>query len=227
MFITLEGIDGSGKSTAAVNLVRMLKDRGLDVIHTREPGGSVGAEAIRNTLLHTEAADFCPDTQMLLVFAARFNHLQKLIRPALEAGRVVVCERFIDTTFAYQVAGQGADPKLFFDLCSQIDLEPDITFLLDVKPQIGIERVLSRGGNKADVIEEKIKSSTITCERIAEGFKQRLEESPDRIWSINANLSLDHVNDELAACTEEIDGTITLRQKQSRAPWWQRLFGTV
>lgn len=144
-FITFEGIDGSGKSTQARALVDHLRNLGHDVIATREPGGAPGAEMIRRLLVEGDPGLWSPETEILLFTAARRDHLERVIRPALEAGKVVVCDRFADSTRIYQGAVRGA-------LRAQVDLlhaefiaiEPDLTFVIDMEPKAALARGLAR-----------------------------------------------------------------------------------
>lgn len=145
MFITFEGIDGSGKSSQAKRLAGALKSAGKTVLLTREPGGSEGAELIRDLLVTGDKARWSPETEMLLFTAARRDHIEKTIQPALEAGTIVVCDRFADSTRVYQGATRG-------DLRSQVDLlheamigmEPDLTLVIDLDPEIALSRGLAR-----------------------------------------------------------------------------------
>ncbi len=144
-FITLEGGEGAGKSTQARLLARHLADLGLPVLVTREPGGSPGAEAIRRVLLEGQGLD--PVAEALLMFAARRDHLAATIRPALAAGIWVICDRFADSTRAYQCFGQGVPGEVFGRL-SDIALEglaPDLTLVLDIAPDAGMARAKARG----------------------------------------------------------------------------------
>lgn len=144
-FITLEGGEGAGKSTQARRLAEALAARGLPVLRTREPGGAPGAEAIRGLLLGAGPWDGVAET--MLHFAARREHLARTIRPALAAGLWVVCDRFADSTLAYQVAGQGVDHAVWEQLAG-ITLEglrPDLTFILDIAPEAGLARAAARG----------------------------------------------------------------------------------
>jgi dTMP kinase len=150
-FITLEGGEGAGKSTQARLLVHALRQRGLDVVLTREPGGAPGAEQLRSLLLDGQTA-WSPLAEVLLHFAARAEHIARTIRPALEAGSWVVCDRFADSTMVYQGWGQGADRSQIATLTSLLGLTPDLTLVLDVPVSVSLSRLASRGG-KADRYE--------------------------------------------------------------------------
>jgi dTMP kinase len=145
MFISFEGIDGSGKSTQARVLAQSLIQLGYDVVLTREPGGSVGAEEIRALVLEGDPDRWSAETELLLFTAARRDHLEKTIRPALKSGKVVICDRFADSTRVYQGTTRG-------DLLARVNalhetmigVEPDVTVLVDIDPQVGLSRAKSR-----------------------------------------------------------------------------------
>ncbi|ETX14934.1 thymidylate kinase [Roseivivax halodurans JCM 10272] len=149
-FLTFEGIDGSGKSTQSRLLAEALRQEGHDVLLTREPGGSAGAEEIRSLLLHGDPDRWSAETELLLFTAARRDHVERTITPALEAGKIVICDRFVDSTRAYQGITRG-------DLRSKVDtlhalmigLEPDLTFLIDINPNIALARASKRVGSEA------------------------------------------------------------------------------
>jgi dTMP kinase len=147
-FITLEGIEGAGKSTAAAFVVTSLRAAGLPVLATREPGGTPLAERIRQIVLERGTESVTPMTETLLMFAARALHVQNLIRPALARGEWVVCDRFTDATRAYQGSGRGVDGTLIEQLAQAVhaDLEPDCTLLLDVPVVVGLARARRRAG---------------------------------------------------------------------------------
>jgi dTMP kinase len=144
-FITLEGGEGAGKSTQAGLLAQALEARGVSVLCTREPGGAPGAERLRALLLSGETA-WSPPAEVLLHFAARAEHVERRIRPALASGRWVVCDRFTDSTLAYQGYGQGADLGMIRALGAMIGLAPDLTLVLDVSDAVGAARLASRPG---------------------------------------------------------------------------------
>ncbi|MCY4541456.1 MAG: dTMP kinase [Rhodobacteraceae bacterium] len=144
-FITFEGIDGSGKSTLARELSRRLRAKGHEVVLTREPGGSAGGEAIRELMLDGKRFGWATETEILLFHAARRDHVDKTIAPALKAGKTVVCDRFADSTRVYQGLGS---PRLQETIAwlhrEMIEIEPDLTFIIDVPPSIAVERARSR-----------------------------------------------------------------------------------
>lgn len=151
-FLSLEGGEGAGKSTQARALAAALGERGIHAIVTREPGGSEGAEAIRALLMQGEAARWSPHTEALLFAAARADHVEKVIRPAIGAGQWVICDRFIDSTRAYQGAAGGVDDAAILALHAfgTRGLLPDRTFLLDLPVAVGAARATQRDGAPAD-----------------------------------------------------------------------------
>jgi len=168
LFITFEGGEGSGKSTQSRLLAESLTEEGLPVVHTREPGGTPGAEQIRELLVKGEAARWDAVTEMLLHMAARRDHVQKMIRPLLEEGKIVICDRFIDSTIAYQGygLGLGRDYIMMLTRLTIGSLSPDITFLLDIDPHTGLKRANSRkdGNNRYENMDIAFHT------RLREGF---------------------------------------------------------
>ena len=175
-FISFEGIDGSGKSTQARRLATHLEGQGHDVVLTREPGGSPGAEDIRALVLEGEPDRWSPETELLLFTAARRDHLERTIRPALEAGKIVICDRFADSTRMYQGlrrAGLRALVDQLHDL--MIGREPDLTVLIDMDPETGLSRALSRNGG-----EERFESFGNDLQaKMRAGFLELAAEFPD------------------------------------------------
>lgn len=147
LFITIEGVEGVGKSTNIETLKSYLEKKGIDFIVTREPGGTLLSEKIRGLLLDVQEESMTEMSELLLVFAARAQHLETLIRPALAQGKWVVCDRFTDATFAYQGAGRGLDRSTIATLESLVqgELRPDLTIILDLDPATGMERATNRG----------------------------------------------------------------------------------
>jgi dTMP kinase len=145
-FITFEGGEGAGKSTQVRTLAAALQARGLDVVLTREPGGSAGAEDIRKLLVEGEPGRWDPLVETLMMFAARADHAAKTIRPALERGAVVLCDRFTDSTYAYQGVGRGLPRETIrrIESIAVPDLKPDLTLILDLPPEEGLKRAASR-----------------------------------------------------------------------------------
>lgn len=153
LFITLEGIDGAGKSTQARLLAERLSGLGFDPVLTREPGGSPGAEEIRKLLVDGDPGRWSPDTEILLFTAARKDHVERTITPALRDGRIVICDRYVDSTRAYQgLKGRRRMVDALHDL--MIGLDPHITLIFDLDPRIGLARARKRGGDE-DRFEQK------------------------------------------------------------------------
>ncbi|MEQ9260553.1 MAG: dTMP kinase [Roseovarius sp.] len=176
-FITFEGIDGSGKSTQARSLAAHLEGQGREVVLTREPGGSPGAEEIRKLLLEGEADRWSADTEILLFTAARRDHLERVIEPALAEGRVVICDRFADSTRLYQgLRGAGLRRKVDELHRLMIGREPDLTLLIDMDPTEGLSRALGRKGH-----EERFESFGLDLQmRMRAGFLALAEEFASR-----------------------------------------------
>ena len=147
-FITFEGGEGGGKSTQLRLLAQRLGDLGGEVVATREPGGSPGAEAIRDLLVRGAADRWSAMTETLLMYAARRDHLERVIKPALDRGAWVLCDRFADSTRAYQGAAGGTDPAFIAELEAHVlgDIRPDLTLILDLPPEAGLARAASRAG---------------------------------------------------------------------------------
>ena len=182
MFITLEGGEGAGKSTQAATLAAGLRRAGHSVLLTREPGGAPGAELIRETLLHGPVA-FTPEAETLLHFAARFEHLTRAILPALAAGGIVVCDRFTDSTLAYQGYGHGVAPARIAALAAMLPAKPDVTFILDVSPEVAALRLAarSRPADRYETLDDGFHA------RVREGFRAIARAEPGRCRRIDAD----------------------------------------
>lgn len=147
MFVTIEGVEGVGKSSNMAFAVNALADRGVDVIQTREPGGTPLAERIRELLLDADDISMAPTTELLLMFAARAQHVEELIKPGLARGAWVICDRFTDSTYAYQGGGRGIDVAEIgkLETLALGDFRPDLTIVLDLPVEVGLERARQRG----------------------------------------------------------------------------------
>ena len=202
-FITLEGGDGAGKSTQIARLSASLRAAGLEVVETREPGGAPGAEAIRGLLLGAnDGQRFEPLTEALLMFAARAEHLAHTIRPALERGAWVVCDRFIHSTIAYQGYGLGLDLKLIEELRRLVvgSDEPDLTLILDLPVEIGLARAEARGAAAATRYE---RLGPAFHERLRAGFLALAQAEPQRCVVIDASAEAKRVAAHIGAAVEE------------------------
>jgi dTMP kinase len=174
-FITLEGGEGAGKSTQARLLADALTERGVAVLRTREPGGAPGAEVLRELLLGG-SVEWSALAETLLHFAARAEHIETTIRPALASGTWVVCDRFYDSTMAYQGYGQGADRAMIAALTRMLGVVPDVTLVLDVSDAVAVERQLKRGAD-ADRYE---RLDALFHARVRQGFRDIAAAAPER-----------------------------------------------
>ena len=200
-FITFEGGEGAGKSTQLRHLAHALTARGVEVVSTREPGGSPEAEFLRGVILGGEH-DFAPMTDMLLHFAARAEHVARTIQPALESGSWVLCDRFYDSTEAYQVHGQGADPAAFASLKALIGVRPDLTLVLDVSEEVAARREAARG-RAADRYD---RLGPAFHARVAAGFRRIAASDLERCVLVDANRSeADVASDVLRIVCERYD----------------------
>ena len=190
LFVTFEGIDGSGKSTQARLLADHLTAQGHDVVLTREPGGSPGAEEIRALVLQGDPDRWSAQTEILLFTAARRDHLERTIRPALEAGKIVICDRFADSTRMYQGLSRGDLRQMVDDLHAlMIGVEPDLTLLIDMDPANGLERALSR-----QTAEERFEDFGVELQaKMRAGFLSLAEEFSDRFQVIDGGRDIDSV----------------------------------
>ncbi len=196
LFISFEGIDGSGKSTQARMLADRLQRDGVDVVHTREPGGSPGAEEIRALVLQGDPDRWSAETEILLFTAARRDHLERTILPALDAGKVVICDRFADSTRMYQGLSRGnlrAKVDALHNL--MIGIEPDLTLLIDMDPETGLSRAKSRRG-----IEERFEDFGASLqEAMRAGFLALAHEYANRFRIINGARDPDAVAEDVWA----------------------------
>ena len=195
-FVTIEGGEGAGKSTAQTFLAEKLTAQGIPVLQTREPGGTPLAEAIRRNLLSVDEEAPVEMAELLLVFAARAQHLTKVIEPALSQGQWVLCDRFTDATYAYQGAGRGLSAELIGKLESLVqgDRRPDTVILLDMPPEIGLVRARARGA--LDRFEQEEQAF---FERVRQGYLERADQFPDRYVVVDAAQNLIDVQKSLEA----------------------------
>ena len=189
-FITFEGIDGSGKSTQARRLAASLEALGHKTVMTREPGGSPGAEEIRTLVLQGEPDRWSAETEILLFTAARRDHLERTILPALENGKIVICDRFADSTRMYQGVSRGDLRRVVDDLhASMIQREPDMTILIDLDPDKGLARALSRGDD-----DNRFESFGTDLQRkMRKGFLELANEFSSRFTVIDGNRDIETV----------------------------------
>ena len=200
-FITFEGGEGAGKSTQVGRLAARLTADGREVVTTREPGGSPGAESIRELVLKGSADRWSPATETLLMYAARRDHIERVIRPALERGAWVICDRFADSTRAYQGAAGGVDPKFISALETYIleGTRPDLTLVFDLPADVGLDRAHARAG-----AEMRFESKGMAFhERLREGFRAIADSEPERCALIDATASMDAVEAAVWAAVSE------------------------
>jgi len=197
LFLTFEGIDGAGKTTHINALESRWRDAGRDVVRTREPGGTPLAESLRELVLHQPMDAL---TEALLVFAARRDHLQQVIEPALQRGAWVVCDRFTDATFAYQGGGRGFDSGVLgmLEAWVQQSRQPDLTLVFDVAPEVAAERL--RLARQPDRFETQ---DVAFFERVRQGYRQRMEQCPKRYVRIDAAQSPENVAAQVADAMQQ------------------------
>jgi dTMP kinase len=196
-FVSLEGGEGAGKSTQAARLAHALEARGLSVVVTREPGGSEGAEAIRGLLMQGDQRRWGPRAEALLFAAARADHVEKLIAPALAAGRWVICDRFLDSTRAYQGASGIADADMLaLHGFGSGGLMPDRTLLLTLPPERGVARAVLRDGERADRF---VARDAAFHARVAAAFDRIAAAEPARVRRVAADRPAEQVTDALLA----------------------------
>ena len=197
-FITLEGVDGAGKTTHIEFIKNYLSDLNINYVMTREPGGTALGEKLRDILLHDEMN---PQTETMLMFAARNEHIDKVIRPNLIKGVVVICDRFTDATYAYQAGGKGVkDEKIdILKKWVQEDLRPDLTFLFDLSVEVSIERLNKT--RKLDKFEREDKSFH---KKIREKYLTLVEASPERFCVLNSEASIEKIQNQIKLKLDEV-----------------------
>lgn len=203
IFISLEGGEGAGKSTQNKRIVEWLSKRGCTVVETREPGGTVVSEQIRRVLLDTRNAGLNATAELLMMFAARSQLVQEVILPALADGKVIVCDRFVDASYAYQGGGRqlGAEPVALLEKLVLKDLQPDLTLLFDVPVNLGMKRVAGRG--EADRFEIE---SIRFFERVRNAYLERAAANPHRFRVIDGSQDEDRVWQQVENILKEIPG---------------------
>jgi dTMP kinase len=207
-FITFEGIEGAGKSTQLERLVRRVREAGQELLVTREPGGTSLGERLRDLLLDPSIGAMAAETELLLIFAARAEHLRSRIEPALARGEWVFCDRFTDASFAYQGAGRrlGADKVAVLEDWLQGDLRPDLVLLFDVPAQLGLERAVKRG--KRDRMESE---DLAFFERAREAYLERARSDPERYRVIDGSEDMESVGTAVdLAWSEWVEGAANM-----------------
>jgi len=193
-FITFEGIDGSGKSTQIQKLAEFLEARDFDIVITREPGGSTGGEEIRNLLLQGNVDRWSAETEILLFTAARRDHLERIILPALEKGKIVICDRFTDSTRMYQ-GMRGVNLRNLVDTLNEkvIKFDPDLTIVIDINPEISLARAKSR-----KIVEERFEDFGFDLQmKMRKGFLELAKEFGNRIEVVNGQQSIDELAQDI------------------------------
>ena len=192
-FITFEGIDGAGKSTHVESVAQHLRQRGAELVQTREPGGTPLAESLRALFLHQDMDGL---TEALLVFAARRDHVQRVIAPALALGQTVLCDRFTDASFAYQGGGRGMDWQVLATLEQWVQQgrQPDLTFWFDVDPALAAQRrAQARDADRLEQLDLEFFA------RVRAAYRRRAESAPGRIVRIDASDTIDGVATQIRA----------------------------
>lgn len=192
MFITLEGPEGSGKTTAVESAVNKLKEMGYEIVRTREPGGTPIAEEIRNVILDKKNTNMDPRTEALLYAASRRQHLVEKVWPALKEEKIVICDRYLDSSLAYQggARGLGVDNILNINLFATENTWPDLTLLFDIDPEVGLARIASNANREVNRLDlEKIDFH----KRVRQTFLDLAKRYPDRYVIIDASLSREEV----------------------------------
>ena len=203
VFLTFEGIDGSGKSSQAKLLAAALRERGHSVVLTREPGGSPGAEEIRKLLVEGDPNRWSPETEILLFYAARRDHTERTILPALERGDIVISDRFADSTRVYQGAVRS-DLRETVDAIHErmIGFEPDRTFIIDMDPDAALARGLARKSG-----EDRFEDFGLEFQhRLRDGFKTLAKSAPERCLLIDGNRPIDKISSEILNLALEMLG---------------------
>ena len=193
-FISIEGVEGAGKSTNIEAIKQYLEEKKIDFVVTREPGGTILAENIRGLLLQVSDEAPAELTELLLIFAARAQHLEKVIQPALESGRWIICDRFTDATYAYQGGGRGLKTSVIAELESMVqdELRPDLTIILDLDPETGLARAKERG--ELDRFENE---KNEFFEKVRSAYLDIAISNPDRCFVINAGQSIEQVRADI------------------------------
>lgn len=200
IFISMEGPDGAGKSTQIERLRTYLAARGYEVVITREPGGTAISEAVRQIILNKEYAEMCPNTELLLYAAARAQLVHEVIRPALEAGRAVICDRFLESSVVYQgiARDMGIEKVYAVNEYALEGLRPQLTILLDLPAEEG----LRRKKNQAE-LDRMEAEGLLFHQRVVEGYRMLAEREKDRIMKISASLPVDEIHAKIVSAIEE------------------------
>ncbi len=201
LFITIEGADGSGKSTQIERLRRYLEDKHYEVVLTREPGGTIISEAIRNVTLNKDYMEMSHTTEALLYAASRAQHVEQFIKPSLNEGKVVICDRFVDSSVIYQgyARGLGMENIEAINSYATGGLQPDLTILLDIDAEEGLKR--KKDQKELDRLElQKFEFH----KKVSEGYKKLAKKHPERIYAIDALLPVESIHEEVVKVIEKM-----------------------
>ena len=201
LFISIEGPDGSGKSTQIENIKRYFHDKGREIVFTREPGGTAIGERIRSIILDNNCREMDFMTEAMLYAASRAQHVAQVIRPALEEGKTVICDRFVDSSIAYQGYGRGLGESVkIINKFAIGDCIPDVTFLLKLSPDIGKTRIETNRGDKDRLEHEKLSFHM----EVYRGYLALEAENPDRIVGIDATRSIEEIKADIYSRLDEL-----------------------
>ena len=200
IFISIEGPDGSGKSTQIENIKKFFADKNLEIVFTREPGGSAIGDRIREILLDNNCKEMDYMTEAMLYAASRAQHVAQVIKPALESGKIVICDRFMDSSIAYQGYGRKlGDAVAVINSYAVAGCMPDVTFLMKLDPGIGKSRVSSRNQ------EDRLESEKVAFhQEVYNGYLQIEKDNPDRIFGIDASRGIEEIRDDIYKKLEEV-----------------------
>ncbi|AGA64795.1 Thymidylate kinase [Liberibacter crescens BT-1] len=208
LFVTFEGIEGAGKSTQMTSLAQSLRQRSYDVCVTREPGGSPAAEALRYILLSSMAEkDFGPDMEAILFAAARHDHVETIIRPAILSGKIVLCDRFIDSTYAYQIK-EELNNRQFVTALQELaveDMLPDCTIILDLPADVGLERVARRQkaqGKENTPLDRFEKEYIAVHEQRRQSFLKIAQDNPCRCYPVDSTKNCEYIAEQILKIVE-------------------------
>jgi dTMP kinase len=207
LFITFEGIEGSGKTTQIRRLKRYLTERGIPCVVTREPGGSPIGEKIRNILLNPDHGQIAPLTELLLYEAARSQHVEEVIKPLLKKGTVILCDRFSDASLAYQGYGRGIELELIKKLnrLATDRIQPDVTFLLDCPPRVGLRRAIDRNQRGETAKEDRFERESLSFHRrVRKGYLALAKPHPKRVKLIDAGQGEGKVFETIRQIVDEL-----------------------
>lgn len=207
-FITFEGGEGSGKTTLIQELVHVLKNRGYEVVATREPGGTRFGEHMRDWLLkHDQSIKLGSKAELLLFLSARAQHIEEVILPAIEAGKIVLCDRFNDSSVAYQGAARQLDTDYVREVCNLVcGVDPQLTLFLDVDPEVGLSRTKKLAKDQSESGQlDRIEAEKLSFhEKVREAFHDMVKKDPFRVYKIDANQSQESVLKEAIRAIDEL-----------------------